>query len=116
MDNIGAGYRELHWDEIIQPGDEYFNHCKLWVKSARVGAKAGDENDFYTYRRKIDAEEAPRKQKGRPPLGLKPKEIWQAERDAEVLAAIRRYAEADLPIPAEWLREYLDKVGPIIPA
>lgn len=44
-------------------------------------------------------------QKGRPPLGLRPRFIADEDRLHEVESAIARYQDADKPIPAEWLSE-----------
>lgn len=61
-----------------------------------------------------------------PPVGLKPRVLWleqtidqekqwasersrrQEARHGEVVAAIRRYVDANIAIPAEWMQEYFD--------
>ena len=42
----------------------------------------------------------------KPPVGLRPKYISDAERLEEVKAAIVRYFNAELEIPVEWVEEY----------
>jgi hypothetical protein len=42
----------------------------------------------------------------KPPVGLRPKYISDAERREEVKAAIVRYFNAELEIPVEWVEEY----------
>ena len=41
----------------------------------------------------------------KPPLGLKPKYIHEAERKQEICDAMMRYAEAKMPVPVEWVSE-----------
>ncbi len=42
----------------------------------------------------------------KPQLGLKPKYIHDAQRAAEISAAIIRYLDSKVPIPIEWVEEY----------
>lgn len=44
--------------------------------------------------------------KSKPPLGVMPKYIWDAERLADLTRAIKEYAEAQLRLPNEWIDEY----------
>jgi|TARA_R110000765_G_scaffold70309_1_gene136434 hypothetical protein len=46
------------------------------------------------------------KKLAKPPVGLRPKYISDAERLEEVKAAIVRYFKAELEIPVEWVEEY----------
>lgn len=49
----------------------------------------------------------------RPPVGLKPKWIWERERCGDIFDAMERYSESKLAIPVEWveeLREYVTKL------
>lgn len=52
-----------------------------------------------------------------PPLGIIPRFVFAEKRLWEIDAAIRRYQEAHLPIPPEWVKErnevieYLQKEG-----
>ena len=48
----------------------------------------------------------PPREREKPPLGLVPKRIHNAERRKEILAAMMRYAEEEKVIPLEWLGEY----------
>ena len=41
----------------------------------------------------------------KPPLGLKPKWIHDEGRRKDILDAIERYSEANMPIPIEWVKE-----------
>ena len=41
----------------------------------------------------------------KPPLGIKPRAIWEKERIDEILKAMKRYSDADVRIPAEWVDE-----------
>lgn len=42
----------------------------------------------------------------RPPLGIVPKYIWQDKRRSEIIQAICRYLNVNLPVPVEWIEEY----------
>ncbi|WP_297439068.1 hypothetical protein [uncultured Clostridium sp.] len=42
----------------------------------------------------------------KPPLGIKPKFIWEDERLFELGCAISRYLKANLNIPIKWIEEY----------
>lgn len=42
----------------------------------------------------------------RPPLGLKPKSLWEYDRLKEIEGAIKRYIENCRLIPIEWVQEY----------
>ena len=41
----------------------------------------------------------------KPPLGIIPKHLWIEQRKSELKAAIKRYFEADYPVPLEWIEE-----------
>lgn len=41
----------------------------------------------------------------KPPIGLKPRELYEEERINDILAACSRYSCAKLPIPIEWVDE-----------
>lgn len=41
----------------------------------------------------------------RPPLGLKPREFVEEERELEIRQAWERYVLAEMPVPPEWLQE-----------
>lgn len=47
----------------------------------------------------------------RPPLGLKPRKHHELDRTQDIIDAIRRYMEKDMPIPIEWIEEYNELVG-----
>mgnify|MGYP003441492844 FL=1 len=42
----------------------------------------------------------------KPPLGIKPTNIWLSERINDLIAAMGRYTEAGYPVPIEWVIEY----------
>ena len=44
----------------------------------------------------------------KPPLGLMPKCIWDLQRKQDIEAAVKRYKDADKPIPWEWVQEYAE--------
>ena len=44
----------------------------------------------------------------KPPLGLRPKNIWLLERRDEIYQAMQRYLEACQPIPEDWLEQLLE--------
>jgi|TARA_R110000764_G_scaffold139988_1_gene228057 hypothetical protein len=58
-------------------------------------------------RAKTIAENTPSKadQVVKPPIGLMPKKIAQLKRMEDIFAAVVRYNEADVAVPAEWLVE-----------
>ena len=41
----------------------------------------------------------------KPPIGLKPKSEADQERAIEIIEAMRRYVQADEPIPSTWIDE-----------
>lgn len=44
----------------------------------------------------------------KPPLGLMPRAIHDFNRIREIVEAIERYADAEKPIPLEWVGELKD--------
>lgn len=46
----------------------------------------------------------------KPPLGLRPKEVWLMQRREEIYQAIQRYFDACPPkeIPKEWLQQLIE--------
>lgn len=42
----------------------------------------------------------------KPPLGLVPRFVRDAQRMAEIQAAVNRYMDVGRPIPGEWIAEY----------
>lgn len=44
----------------------------------------------------------------KPPIGIMPKNVWESIRYNDLIAAIKRYLDANLPMPIEWLNEYND--------
>lgn len=42
----------------------------------------------------------------KPPLGLTPKYIWEAQRVQAISEAMDRYMSANKAIPLEWIQEY----------
>ncbi len=51
-----------------------------------------------------------------PPLGLMPRDIWnekmQQERLLNILEEIRRYSEAGMPVPVQWVEELFPLLYP----
>ena len=41
----------------------------------------------------------------KPPLGLTPRWVHEMERFEEIIAAMKRYSEAGLSVPIEWIEE-----------
>lgn len=41
----------------------------------------------------------------KPPIGIRPRWIIDEKRTREIEAGVKRYLEADFPIPDEWLDE-----------
>lgn len=44
----------------------------------------------------------------KPPIGLKPRNIFLTERIQDIKEAIVRYLNANQPVPQEWIIEYND--------
>ena len=42
----------------------------------------------------------------KPPLGIMPKHIWEDKRFSELIGAIKRYLDANMVVPVEWIDEY----------
>jgi hypothetical protein len=40
------------------------------------------------------------------PVGIMPERLWIEKRISDLWAAINRYADAGLPVPAEWIKEH----------
>jgi|GEM_PF-1552961 len=49
--------------------------------------------------------------KTKPPLGVKPRWLADEERAADLAAAIGRYVDAGIPVPAEWTRELQELIA-----
>jgi len=45
-----------------------------------------------------------------PPIGIEPEWLWREKRAKALIAAIRRYNEAEIRVPSEWLRELSDHI------
>lgn len=41
----------------------------------------------------------------KPPIGIEPRNIWEKKRIKELKLAIKRYVDADLEVPIEWVTE-----------
>lgn len=41
----------------------------------------------------------------KPPIGIVPKSLHDFKRISEIVNAIERYAEAEMPVPKEWVEE-----------
>lgn len=52
-----------------------------------------------------DVEEAPCTP---PPLGIMPRNIWEEKRRQDIVDAMKRYADANAHIPADWINELYD--------
>lgn len=48
-----------------------------------------------------------------PPIGIKPKYIHDEQRFYELKLAIRRFLDASVEIPLEWINEYNDLIDEI---
>lgn len=46
----------------------------------------------------------------KPPLGLKPRNIFEEERIHEIFQAMMRYKQAHKEIPEEWIEEFNDLI------
>jgi hypothetical protein len=46
----------------------------------------------------------------KPPLGLKPKKLWEEKRAADLCEAIERYLNVGHDVPYEWVEELLTVV------
>ncbi len=50
----------------------------------------------------------------KPPLGLEPRDIvehgFNVYRMGEIMGAIKRYSEAQKPIPVEWVTELIERM------
>jgi len=42
----------------------------------------------------------------KPPIGIMPERIWLEHRQEELKSAIKRYLDANLKVPDEWVCEY----------
>jgi hypothetical protein len=40
-----------------------------------------------------------------PPIGIMPERIWKEQRLCDLHAAVKRYIDAKIPVPDEWLWE-----------
>lgn len=42
----------------------------------------------------------------KPPIGIMSRDMWDRERQKDLADAMKRYLEAGMKIPAEWIKEY----------
>ncbi len=61
------------------------------------------------------------KHEKKPPLGLRPRKVWQKERDQvlsdrikDIIQAMSRYFDADKDIPVTWFFELNEILGGVI--
>lgn len=47
----------------------------------------------------------------KPPIGIEPRNIWEKKRIKELKAAIKRYVDADMEVPIEWVTELNEFCG-----
>ena len=45
------------------------------------------------------------------PIGIEPRYIWEKKRIKELKAAIKRYVDADMEVPIEWVTELNEFCG-----
>ena len=78
-----------------------------WSLDSRCGIWDHKEcpNDFELY------VETPVNHEVKPPLGLRPWNIADNERVAEILEAMLRYTKANKDIPEAWMEELVEKVS-----
>ena len=93
---IGDGAKLYQIVGLAQPCESYYV-SEQWLECffSKVEDKEG-------------AEPALKITEARPPQGLKPRMVHEEERMNEIIAAMRRYAEAKKDIPQEWICELLD--------
>lgn len=107
----GAGYRLLALGEAVKRGDEYLDCALNWRLTNFCHDFIKVDGDL-TYRRKVSGHLKAADDKfvalQKPPLGLRPRALAKEDRLNEVRAAIWRYVNAKLDVPAEWIAEYLE--------
>ena len=90
------------------PGNEYtvksvLSHsCVEFTEGSTGWAYKSFPNDFELISTKAE--------QPKPPLGLRPWRIADAERVVEILDAMKRYTAECKPIPEEWMEELIEKV------
>lgn len=47
----------------------------------------------------------------KPPIGIEPRNIWEKKRIKALKAAIKRYVDADMEVPIEWVKELNEVCG-----
>ena len=47
----------------------------------------------------------------KPPIGIEPRNIWEKKRIKALKAAIKRYVDADMEVPIEWVKELNEFCG-----
>ena len=50
----------------------------------------------------------------KPPLGIMPKWLHDEKRMYEIIKAVARYGEANMPVPFEWMEELESLIGPVL--
>lgn len=51
--DVGEGYRQLEFSELLLQGDEYRNFDGTWLETCHAGLHVGDTPTANTYRRKV---------------------------------------------------------------
>lgn len=46
----------------------------------------------------------------KPPIGLMPRPIHELKRITDIIEAMERYSEAQMPVPKEWIEELKDLI------
>lgn len=71
-----------------------------------VGNQIPYTEDEREAKEECERKAAEQKNSKEPPLGLMPRKLWDEKRADEICAAMERYQEAGVVIPAEWIEEY----------
>jgi hypothetical protein len=80
------------------------NFCDTCLNSGKIACQECRVTlpDFPTnYREKLEV---------KPPLGIIPRHIWEAQRVQDIIEATDRYTDANKAMPLEWIDEYNDLV------
>ena len=83
---------------LVQPCESYYV-SEQWL-----------ECFFSKVEDKCSAEPALKIAEARPPQGLKPRWIFKQERINDIYAAMRRYLDANMLVPRDWVVELLDLI------
>jgi hypothetical protein len=113
IDEVFNKDKKMKKKELIRVLQVSYNVIRILKKDIRILIENPDSTEAYSvkarHKMNLDMERmvlyATRKPIEKPPLGVMPKKICQEKRYNDLKEAIRRYKDAGLEVPKEWIEE-----------